>query len=319
MVLLACNKDDKSQPDPTPNNKYNVYVCGGTSLFPAKIKLWRNGAATVISTNPTSISTGIYVDGNNVYISGSRYDSSASSRRAFYWLNGQEINLIGNTFTSSDRATSIASESGNIYVGGEFGVWKNGFFTNQGYIKDVAIANGLFYSCGESFVSYKAAYWVGQTEYPLSNFFSGALGLFVSGSDVYVAGYEVDPSNNRSRAVYWLNGTKVVLTPAGTEGSAKAIFVLGNDVYVLGNYISASYGGFVPALWKNGQETNFFINNLDAFAEKLFVIDGDVFVVGTTYDSISDLTRATLWQNGTPTYLSNDGVDEEATDIFVTK
>jgi hypothetical protein len=180
FTFFSCNKDDKPTTTPNPFSNYNVYVCGGTPLLPAKIKLWSNGIPTTISTKPWSKSTGIYVDGNNVYISGSRYDSSASSVRAFYWLNGQEINLIGNTFTSSDGATSIAGESGNIYIGGEFGVWENGFFTAQGYIKDVATANGLFYSCGESFGSSNAAYWVGQTEYPLSNLFSEALGLFVS-------------------------------------------------------------------------------------------------------------------------------------------
>jgi hypothetical protein len=66
--------------------------------------------------------------------------------------------------------------------------------------------------------------------------------IFVSGSDVYVAGNESSEINKK--ALYWKNGQKVYLTDGREYSEAYSIFVSGSDVYVAGT------NGY----WKNGQK-----------------------------------------------------------------
>jgi hypothetical protein len=74
--------------------------------------------------------------------------------------------------------------------------------------------------------------------------------LTVSGSDIYIAGNEIDEFS-KSVAVYWKNGDATVLTEIGNSGMANAIAIAGNNLYVVGrdtninNVHSAVY-------WENG-------------------------------------------------------------------
>lgn len=74
---------------------------------------------------------------------------------------------------------------------------------------------------------------------------SDAVSIFVSGSDVYVAGY-VDTTGD-PLATYWKNGKPVILAK---DANASSIVVEGSDVYVAG---VESYGTSETAVyWKNG-------------------------------------------------------------------
>jgi len=60
---------------------------------------------------------------------------------------------------------------------------------------------------------------------------TGAYGIAVSGSDVYLVG---DAWNNtgRSQAILWKNGTAIPLTDGSHFAMATGIFIQGSDVYI---------------------------------------------------------------------------------------
>jgi hypothetical protein len=84
--------------------------------------------------------------------------------------------------------------------------------------------------------------------------------IFVSGFDVYVAGYEYDGEDGRTRAKYWKNGREVILTNGAYKAFAESIFVSGSDVYVAGHERDGDpneYGRNTRAkYWKNGREVS---------------------------------------------------------------
>ena len=104
--------------------------------------------------------------------------------------------------------------------------------------------------------------------------------MFVSGSDVYLAGY------SKNGAVLLKNGN---IQPLDPGISAKSVFVVGSDVYVAG-YGKSETGDFMgdAILWKNGSAQNLGTGS----AESVFVYGTDVYVAGTSGG------RAMLWKNG---------------------
>ena len=76
-----------------------------------------------------------------------------------------------------------------------------------------------------------------------------AAAIAVSGSDVYVAGYEFSGAHNVAK--YWKNGTAVGLTDGNNSAYAGSIAVSGSNVYVAG-YEYNDLSHTVAKYWKNG-------------------------------------------------------------------
>ncbi|NLJ05750.1 MAG: hypothetical protein GX435_08635, partial [Exilispira sp.] len=78
---------------------------------------------------------------------------------------------------------------------------------------------------------------------------SKANSIYVSGSDIYVAGYY----NNGSKdiACYWKDETKVDLETSSTS-KANSIYVSGSDIYVAGYYNDGTKD--IACYWKMEQE-----------------------------------------------------------------
>jgi hypothetical protein len=146
--------------------------------------------------------------------------------------------------------------------------------------------------------------------------FDTAESIFVTGSDVYVAGSTVvgNDVSRKMMATYWENGQAVRLGNSfGRYAGANSIFVFGTDVYVAGEKDSK------PAYWKNGRAVRLSNNISGWFTDNsIFVTDSDIYVAGSEvvgggydYEVV-----ATYWKNGEVFHLSSN-VETGANSIYV--
>jgi hypothetical protein len=119
------------------------------------------------------------------------------------------------------------------------------------------------------------------------NYPSGANGLYVQDTDVYVCG-TTNTSTSGPSASYWKNG---IVQNIG-NGIALSIFASGQDVYVAGQP-GVSY-------WKNGVLNTLSQNSGSGMTcNAIVVVGNDVYVAG-------DGPGAACWKNGVETQLSVD-------------
>lgn len=190
------------------------------------------------------------------------------------------------------------------------------------------------------------------------NYEGRATAVFVSGNDIYVAGY-LFSYKGKDIAVLWKNNELVELSNGTVNARAYSVFVSGNDVYVAGEENS---GSSKAMLWKNNipmplQDDGFdhriaksvFVVGNDVYvagearkggndfyavlwknnvmtklgykakATSVTVSDNDVYVAGYETDTQETQTRAAIWRNGTKTLLGNGNSKSVARYVFVKK
>jgi hypothetical protein len=197
----------------------NVYVAGfaWNNNSDESAVLWVNGAATLLPM-PSGLSgeyyaDGIAVSGGEVYVSG-HTDSSANLDTAISWVNNgaaTTLSIPPNDTVGNYDAVGIAVSGSDVYVAG------------SGTNGATGVGN--------------AAYWLNgtPTTLPLPNDInittasSSAVGIAVSGSDVYAVGDVSDSTVGVTpTAAYWVNGGEATLLPmpSGTaESYATGIVV----------------------------------------------------------------------------------------------
>jgi hypothetical protein len=147
----------------------------------------------------------------------------------------------------------------------------------------------------------------------LSQEYTTARSVFVSGDDVYVAGCTGEPYGGEEggpyRARLWKNGVQQELqNSSNADSMAGSVFVSGDDVYVAGWVVSGD--GYRATLWKNGVATQ--LSNNSSTAWSVFVSGSNVYVSGDSEQG------ATLWTNsGTPQYTASHFVGEVANSVYV--
>lgn len=176
--------------------------------------------------------------------------------------------------------------------------------TGTAYGNDVVFTTGTpkLYICGTEYSP-----TVGQQQCKVwidgADFFWGGnqesigQGLFVSGTDLYVAG---STKNTTFRATYWKNGTPTYLTDDTREAIAHAVFVRGNDVYVTG-YEKNAASVKVAKYWKNGEAFSITDGTKDAEGMSIVVLGDDVYVSG--YETATSGTK--IWKNGARISIEN--------------
>jgi hypothetical protein len=146
--------------------------------------------------------------------------------------------------------------------------------------------------------------------------------IFISGSDIYVAGFENKPMSGEPAngvyvtvAKYWKNGLSIELTNE-TTGSAVAhsIFVVGSDVYVAGEIIQGQNS--IATYWKNGNAVHLSDGSVPATATSIFVSGRDVYVAGQE-GSPHIAAVAKYWKNGNGIPLTDGTGPAGANSILV--
>lgn len=243
-----------------------------------------------------AIATSVYVSGSDVYIAGDGLDSQSIST-VLLWKNGaltawQPSSPYRHGYSSScfvlGNDTYIAGcEYDN--TGGAAVLWKNG------------VPQQI------SSVGYRDGYYMA---------YNAATSVYVSGNDVYVAGYELNGRNNFV-ATLWKNSAPQRLSSDNYNAEALSVFVSGNDVYVAG-WEENAQGRAVAKIWKNGALLQSLSNgSYDAYATSVYVIDGDVYASGYELNQ-QGIAKARVWKNGASQYSSLGGSREVvAHSIFV--
>ena len=162
---------------------------------------------------------------------------------------------------------------------------------------------------------------------------SRVLSVFVSGDDVYVAGYDIIVTGDNwteedgvvlthgdesvCRARLWKNGEVQPLASTYSD-RALSVFVSGEDVYVLGSDMPSPQTS--PKLqsfkiWKNGEAEIFAQGSVEWAVNSLFVSEGDVYVAGSKPTPSG--SRAVLWKNGVEEILTSEAINSYANSVFV--
>jgi len=303
----------------------SIYVAGGSSAYYSSTsgaaEYWKNGSITTLpDSSGHAFASSIFVSGSDVYVAGATYypanftvpytTPSANYPKAgyvaTYWKNGVSLELPGNGIggqAHGDAILNFADYVSAMYVSGN----------------DVYVAGGSSLSQQGNPNSYHfARYWKNGVPTDLVNglvstqngsvtAFPAANSIFVSGSDVYVAG---DEEGTTTQAIIWKNGTPTMLGVSATLSGANSVYVSGSDVYVAGfqtinNTTYATY-------WKNGTPVNLSASTASAGANSVFVSGSDVYVAG--YETVNNITYATYWKNGTEMKLASNAV---ANSIYV--
>lgn len=189
----------------------------------------------------------------DVYVAGTLNGQSA------YWKNGVAVLLPG-----GGQATGIVAIGSNVYVCG----WGNDPTTHQ----------------------YEALYWKNGVLTILSDPNSSALayGIYVSGTDVYVAGYL---GTFVRTGVYWKNGVATTLGSGQPEG----IFVAPNGDIYIPNGETASFGSNKgPTYWKNGTLVT-LPGDGASYVSAIAVQGTNVYAVGTSDKGATQ--TALYWKN----------------------
>ena len=248
-----------------------VYVAGfeyNQNNIPVA-KIWKNGIATSLTNgNFWATANAVFVTDKDVYVVGFEKDAN-SGNIAKIWKNGVPASLPGNNAI----ANSIYILENDIYICGRTSinnksvatVWKNGVSTRL------------------------------NSEATRSE----AMSIFVSGNDVYVAGY-IKNNLNYDVATVWKNGVATSLSDGTSRARANSVYVNNNDVYVAGE------GGNVvnvATVWKNGIATSLTddIYGVTGFAYSVYVSNNDVFVTGSEHTENG--TTGKVWKNGEETSL----------------
>lgn len=188
----------------------DIYASGETGVYPTGgLSIFKNGRA-IYFEKQGGYPTGMFVMGNDVYVSGYGNDNTGS--QAKLWKNGVAT-ILDKVATGSVSANDVFVSGNDVYVVGE---------------KQLNTYNSFF-----SFYPSVAVLWKNgfATNLTNGNTRASANSVFVSGSDVFVCGYEFIHMSNTSgggtnNGKIWKNGLAGAISKTNNNLIPTSIFVV---------------------------------------------------------------------------------------------
>jgi len=271
-----------------------VTTKGGTATGPVFTYVVIPPPPTITSISPITGSAG-----TTVTINGSHFKTTATDNTVKF--NGTAATVQTATATVLTVLAPVTGTTGAVTV-----ITSDGTATGPSFTYMVA---SDVYVVGTSI--YGHSYWKNGVRTDLPAECVAVRGIFVAGTDVYVAG-----ADNNNAPKYWKNGVGVSLpmTSGNNGGIASSIFVSGTDVYVAGwDMNNGAYA--VPKCWKNGVALPMTFSVLGV-GHSVWVDGSDVYVAGSQSPATGN-SIATVWRNGAPTTLTDGSSVAEATGVTV--
>ncbi|WP_448700393.1 hypothetical protein ACFGVR_00690 [Mucilaginibacter sp. AW1-3] len=318
-AVVAKNTQKKEAGAPTDVNSFNlidtvVYVSGEVTDTPTNSTnavYWKNGVMKQLSSSGTNVfatTTGIVVNGTNVYVSG--YYATEAGVTGVYWVNGVEKRLPDHTIAN---AIAVNSVTGSVYIAGDIinaagshqaALWQDGVETPLTTASNTSNANGIFLSGTDVYIAgdinFSAVYWKNGVATSLSPGLSGtARSVFYDGTDVYTAG-RVNPEPFTTAATFWKNGLTKLLTGAPNHAEAYAIAVGESNAFITHTYVvgyNIAVADVAGAYWQDGVlKTIAGSSGLNAVT----LLGNDVYIAGFA-------DGAAYWKNGVMKKLAHNG------------
>jgi hypothetical protein len=210
-----------------------------------------------------------------VYVCASCYDSLMAHVTAGYWED-TVVHYLSGASGATSKAQAIAWSNNELYVAGQASEWipAAGLWVN-GIPKDLGL---------------------GDTA-ALSNI----SGMYVSGNDIYLAGYGVngwaDYGNGNGYAKIWKNGVITTLINNPGFSQAMGVTVAGQDVYVA--WTEAKQSGYNIAGY-NKNENRFILDSTSygVYCQAICSSGSDVYIAGNLQDSLLNQNLGVYWKNG---------------------
>jgi hypothetical protein len=295
----------------------------------------------------------------SVFVAGQDYDTVSLNRDIpTVWINNTIKKLEDGGLSNFPKAIDV-DENGNYYTTGYANggsrwigkVWKNDkllYELSDDYSVGwgIDVVNSDVYVAGHRYDQVALKHYAFVNKNGTTTFLTDgtnqaeAFDVKVSGSDVYVAGYDGNQArvwkngqalnlnnsaNYRIKSIaisgtdvyavgecncfsnvilrYWKNGEETDLTEETSYAFGYDIEVSGNDVYVAG--VERFDGIYIAKLWKNGVPTNLTGGTKNAWAYSIAINGADVYVAGTERSSNDIYNYAIVWKNGTPIKLGS--------------
>lgn len=219
---------------------YNLILCsisvaGNNIYYTVGGKAWENESIKTFAGRGVG---NTFASGTDVYFSG-----TDSMQDLVYWKN-DSLHVVQRYFGygSTPEGWCLYVSGDDVYIGGTFPeatYWKNDKITNLDQAERVLVVTSIFASGNDVYAAaYRdglrnsngsgfrkiPGYWKNGVEYdlPTDSLTDGRpTSIFVSGSDVYVAGYleTLTSTTVDFTAVYWKNGVETILSSPGVASS----------------------------------------------------------------------------------------------------
>jgi len=249
----------------------DVYVVGNDGSKPI---MWKNGLSVdlpLIAGNVSGAASSVYVTGSDIFIAG--YQNDGNVNQAVLWKNGETVQLVNYYLVQDAKANAVYAVGNDTFVAGyqryktpnrDGAVyWKNRSPVALMPPGNYSVANSIFVQDNDVFVvghevsdgRTEAKLWKNNNAFtPLADGttkISSAESIYISGTNIYIAGYQVNPVTNKYEAKLWENGFETILPLSdGTDFSwARAVYASGVDTYVAG--YQNKNGKRIATVWKN--------------------------------------------------------------------